>query len=86
MEELGFDVRPTSLLGVLENLFEFEGSTCHQIAHVYAVESRDIDALELDADLMVRDEGSPVRWYRRSELHAANPPLYPDGILQLLPS
>ena len=85
-EELGFDVEPTLLLGVVENLFEFEGIPGHEIVHVYAVESPDFDALNLDADLTILDEGSAVRWYTRSQFKARKPPLYPEGILDLLPA
>lgn len=36
-EELGFDITPVSLLGVLENHFELEGEPGHEIVHVYTV-------------------------------------------------
>jgi len=85
-EELGFDVEPTLLLGVMENLFEFEGMPGHEIVHVYAIESHEIDALGLDADLTILDQGNPVRWYTRSQFKARKPPLYPEGILDLLPA
>jgi 8-oxo-dGTP pyrophosphatase MutT (NUDIX family) len=84
-EELGFEVTPTSLLGVLENLFEFAGARGHEIVHVFAVESSEIDALSLDAELTILDKGNPVRWYTRSQFAAQKPPLYPAGILNLLP-
>lgn len=84
-EELGFEVTPTLLLGVLENLFEFEGARGHEIVHVYAVASSQIDALSLDAELTILDNGNSVRWYTRSQFAERNPPLYPEGILNLLP-
>ncbi|GAA1347735.1 NUDIX domain-containing protein [Arthrobacter roseus] len=85
-EELGFDVTPTSLLGVLENHFEFEGEPGHEIVHVYAVESSEIDALSLDTELTVLDDGSPVIWKRRDELESGRRPFYPAGVLELLPN
>lgn len=80
-EELNMELDDVWLLGVVENIFEYEGSTGHQIAHVFAVESTDIDSIALDAQLHVLDEGSPVRWIGIEQL---NRPLYPEGAGALL--
>ena len=83
-EELDVTVAPTELLGVIENLFEFEGRPGHEIVHVFALESAELDRVGLDASLSVLDAGNPVSWYAISDLRAGHPPLYPDGILDLL--
>lgn len=83
-EELDVAVTPTELLGVIENLFEFEGRSGHEIVHVFAVESAELDQVGLGACLSVLDTGDPIRWYPISDLRAGHPPLYPDGILDLL--
>ena len=80
-EELGMELDDVWLLGVVENIFEYEGSPGHQIAHVFAVESTDIDSIALDAQLHVLDEGSSVRWINIEQL---NRPLYPEGAGALL--
>lgn len=81
VEELGLPLIDVQLLGVVENIFEYEGEPGHQIAHVFAVHSRELDAIPLDAQLHVLDEGSPVGWRRISRIDR---PLYPAGVLDLL--
>lgn len=83
MEELGVTLDGVTLLAVVENIFEYEGSPGHEIAHVFAVHSTEIDALPLDAQLCVLDEGSPVRWVPFRE---ADRPFYPSGVADLLES
>lgn len=80
LEELGVSLGEVELLDVIENIFTHEGSPGHEIAHVYAVESAEIDAIPLDASLEVLDEGSPIRWV---PIESANP-LYPDGVERLV--
>ncbi len=80
-EELGVTLGAVELLGVVENIFEYEGNPGHEIAHVFAVESAEIDAIPLDARLWVLDEGSPVRWVL---IEGVNRPVYPAGITEIL--
>lgn len=81
VEELDVVLDTAQLLGVVENIFEYEGQPGHEIAHVFAVESGRLDAIPLDAKLRVLDEGSPVRWKLISEIDR---PVYPAGALELL--
>jgi ADP-ribose pyrophosphatase YjhB (NUDIX family) len=80
-EELGVSLHAVHLLGVVETIFEHEGQPGHEIVHVFSVESRDLDAIPLDAELHVLDEGSPVGWRRITGLDR---PLYPPGALRML--
>ncbi len=80
-EELDVTLGNVTLLGVIENIFEYEGHPGHEIAHVFALDSDDFKALPDDADLRVLDEGSTVRWV---PLDAAHAPLYPAGVRDLL--
>ncbi|MFT3887565.1 MAG: NUDIX domain-containing protein [Arachnia sp.] len=80
VEELGVTLGDVRLLGVVENIFEYEGRPGHEIAHVFAVESEEIDAIPLDAALHVLDEGSPIGWAPISD----GVPLYPEGVPELL--
>lgn len=79
MEELGVHVEHAELLGVYENIFVYEGEPAHEIAHIYAVHSAEIDALPLDARLHVLDEGSPVNWVAIDDIRAGIRPLFPSG-------
>lgn len=79
-EELDVTLDEVRLLGVLEDVFTFEGRPGHQIAHVYAVESAELASVSLDATLVVLDAGSTVRWV---PLDTAAP-IYPEGVRELL--
>lgn len=80
-EELGVALGVVELLGVIENIFEYEGQPGHEIAHVFAVDSAEIDAIPLDARLRVLDEGSPVRWV---PIRETSRPFYPTGVAGIL--
>ncbi|MDO5735696.1 MAG: NUDIX domain-containing protein [Propionibacteriaceae bacterium] len=84
-EELGCRIDSAQLLGVLENIFEYEGMPGHEIVHVFSVDSAELAALPIDVELRVLDEGSPVRWVPVNELLQGQPPLFPDGALRLVP-
>ena len=81
LEELDVVLGRVELLGVVENIFEYEGTPGHEIVHVFAVESTDLDTVPLDAQLQVLDEGSTVRWV---EIETADRPFYPTGILPMI--
>lgn len=83
VEELDVSLGTVRLLGVIENIFRYEGTAGHEIAHVFGVESADIDAIPLDARLHVLDAGQPVRWVPIAGLDR---PLYPEGSADLLPA
>ncbi|MCL2515336.1 MAG: NUDIX domain-containing protein [Microbacteriaceae bacterium] len=80
-EELDVALDQVELLGVTENLFEYEGQPGHEIVHVFGVESVDLAALPLDAHLIILDEGSPVSW---RPIDGLDRPLYPSGTFELL--
>lgn len=85
-EETGSEARVGRLLGVLENIFTFEGDLGHEIAYVFEVELEDRSLYERDAFEIVdvvggQDVRIPVLWVDPLRLDA---PLYPDGVLALL--
>lgn len=79
-EELDVAIDSAEPFGVLENRFAFEGNPGHEIVHVFAVHSAALDAVPLDAELVVLDEGSPVRWVPLD----TDVPVFPPGVLDLL--
>ena len=83
-EELDCELDEVELLGVIENIFEYEGLPGHEIAHVFAVRSSGLSAVPLDAELHILDEGSPVRWIAISELRDGSRPLFPYGAADYL--
>ena len=82
-EEIGQGLTDVVLLGVVENMFEWDGATAHEIVFVYAAAFRDPAAYEI-AEQRILDEadgGTRVVWRAAA---AASPPLYPEGIPDLV--
>ena len=84
LEELGVELDGSSLLTVAENIFMYEGAPGHEVAHIFAVDCASLDALPLDAELHVFDEGSPVRWVPIGDLRDDARPLFPAGAPEAL--
>jgi 8-oxo-dGTP pyrophosphatase MutT (NUDIX family) len=82
-EELDIALGAVALLRVIENIFEHEGHPGHEIAHVFAVESTDIDTIPLDAQLEILDAGTAVGW---APINDSTRVLYPSGVAELLDS
>ncbi len=84
-EELGAAVHDVAYLGTLENIFTFNGKPGHEIVLVY-------DGSFVDPSLYCREsligrEGShafKAVWKHLSDFVPSHPPLYPDGLLDLL--
>lgn len=79
MEELGVELDHAELLGVWESIFTYEGVPGHEIAHIFAVSSPELDAVPLDASLRILDEGSLVRWVPIDDIRSGIRVLYPSG-------
>ena len=85
-EELGAALAAVRLVGVLENLFVYEGRPRHEVVFVF-------DAAFADAALYARSElpvveaeadWSPARWRPLADFAAGAARLVPDGLLALL--
>ena len=85
-EELGAEVDDVTLLGVLENIFTYDGAPGHEIVFVF-------DARLVDATLYARDEidcgesdGAPftATWLSLRDAERDGVRLYPEGLLALL--
>jgi ADP-ribose pyrophosphatase YjhB (NUDIX family) len=78
-EELGTTLLAPRLLGVLENVFVFEGESGHEIVFVYAGELADPDVIPPGGGWF-QDNGEPmfVEW-RAVEDSGHLWPLYPGG-------
>lgn len=85
MEELGVDVQDPVLLGVLENLFVFEGQPGHEIVFVY--DAVFADRSLYDRPLLKGMEGeTPFEaiWLSKEQVQAGQGVLYPSGLQALL--
>lgn len=84
-EELGRKIEQVKLLGVIENLFMFDGKPGHEVVFIY-------DAVFCDRSIyeqtkVVGFEGQDeirVTWLDLSQRTPDSPPLYPDGMIKLL--
>ena len=83
-EELSAEITDVRLLGVLENLFEFDGADGHEIIFVYDarfVDGSMYDQMEISG--MEREKAFAAHWIDPSAPQNGRP-LYPDGLLGLL--
>ena len=83
-EELSCEITDLDLLGVLENLFTFDGGDGHEVVFVY-------DARLMDSSLYERPVVIGVEGGSEFTAHWIDPaapdnawPLYPEGLLDLL--
>lgn len=83
-EELAVDLTGVQLLGMLENVFEFEGRPGHEIVVVYAADIADPAFYERPDPGPILDEGTPVRWLPLADVVAGRAVLYPDGLVDLV--
>jgi 8-oxo-dGTP pyrophosphatase MutT (NUDIX family) len=84
-EEIAADLLDVRYLGMLENIFTYEGWCGHEI--VLAYDARLADASLYEKESLPGDElGTPFKalWKRLDEFGPGKPPIYPDGLLELI--
>jgi NADH pyrophosphatase NudC (nudix superfamily) len=79
MEEIGEELRNVRYLGTLENIFTYQGEMGHEIVLVYA-------SLYQRERLKGDELGHQFEavWVSLEALREGQPPIYPDGLLELL--
>lgn len=90
MEEIKVDVTDIRYIGTLENIFVHEGEPGHEIVLLYdghfVDDHMNDDSIivqgEDDGELLYEAMWKPIDFFREAEA----PPLYPDGLLELLDS
>ena len=84
-EEISTDLIGVQYLGTLENIFIYEGRHGHEIVMVY--DGRLSDDSLYKKELIAGDEfGHPFKavWKHLEDFKPGMPPVYPDGLLDLL--
>lgn len=84
-EEIGAEVADVRYLGMLENIFVYEGRRGHEIVLVY--DGRLVDESYYEAEVIEGDElGHRFKaiWKRLGDFDPDRLPVYPDGLLALL--
>ena len=85
-EEIGVAVTDVRLLGVLENVFTYEGAPGHEIVFVF--DARLADASLYARATLVGEESNGhtfvAQWLPLETFAPGGPPLHPDGLYALL--
>ena len=84
-EEIAADLVEVRYVGMLENIFTYEGRRGHEIVLVY--DGRLTDASLYENEVIEGDEmGERFKavWIRLDEFGEGKPPVYPEGLLALL--
>lgn len=85
-EEINVDIGDLSFLGVLENIYTFNGGSYHEVVLVY--DGRLIESHLYDQALILGKEvnGDDIRtmWKSLDEFTSGKSILYPEGLLNLL--
>ena len=86
LEELNVELGEIVLLGVLENIFTYEGEPGHEIVFVF--DARLVDESLYGRDLITGEESNGQRfealWLPVHDFGPGGPPLYPHGLYDLL--
>jgi ADP-ribose pyrophosphatase YjhB (NUDIX family) len=81
VEEIGQELTDVRLLGVLENIFEWRGSTAHEIVFLFRAAFADPAAYQIaEQRILDNDDRARVIWRPAG---ATWPPLYPAGVAEL---
>jgi len=86
-EEVGAEVENLKLVGVLENIFVYEGAQGHEIVFVYDAEFKDRAIYgrgEIQGYQAEADAGFVARWRSPEEMKLQGIRLVPEGLADLL--
>ncbi len=84
-EELGVELVGVRYMATLENIFVHEEQRGHEIVMLYEATLADPSLYERET-ISVDENGKilTARWMPLQKFHAGGPPLYPDGLPELL--
>ena len=80
-EELGQRLAEVRLLGVLENIFPWHGGTEHEVVFIFSAAFADPAAYDVEEQPILDNPERRVLWRPAG---AVSPPLYPDGLAELI--
>ena len=84
-EEIGTEIEDLTYIGMIENLFVYDGKLGHEIVLVYEANFVDSHLYQVES-VRCRDDGEEfvAMWKSIAEFRAGKAPLYPEGLLDLL--
>jgi ADP-ribose pyrophosphatase YjhB (NUDIX family) len=80
-EEIGQRLTGVRRLGVLENIFPWQGGTEHEVVFIFSAAFADQAAYKIEEQVIADDTESRVVWRAPG---AVSPPLYPAGLTELI--
>ena len=80
-EEIGQELTDVRLLGVLENIFGWQGGTEHEVVFIFAAAFASAAAYEIEEQPILDNPDRRVLW---RPPNAVSPPLYPAGLTGLI--
>ena len=86
LEELGAEITNIRFLGVLENIFVFNGEPGHEIVMVFDGQFTDSSIYRQEELIANEDNGQPMKvlWLPLNEFSTDTAPLYPQGLSEFL--
>lgn len=84
-EEMGVQIRDLSYIGMIENIFTYDGKPGHEIVLVY--EANFVDSLLYKLkSVRLKDNGDwlTAMWKPMADFRSGSTILYPEGLLDLL--
>lgn len=86
LEEVGAQVSNLRYVGVVENLFTYNGEKGHEIVLVYDGDFVDKSFYETDSIIGAEDDGTPFKamWKPLDVFRKGEALLYPNGVLGLI--
>jgi len=82
-EEIGQRLTGVRLLGVLENIFSWQGGAEHEVVFIFRAALADEAAYEIE-DQVIADDTEPKSRVLWRPPEAVSPPLYPAGLTELI--
>jgi ADP-ribose pyrophosphatase YjhB (NUDIX family) len=82
-EEISQQLTGVRLLGVLENIFPWQGGTEHEVVFIYSAAFVDEAAYEIEEQVIADDTEPKSRVLWRAP-GTVSPPLYPAGLTELI--
>jgi 8-oxo-dGTP pyrophosphatase MutT (NUDIX family) len=85
-EEIGAEMRSPRFMGVLENIFTYNGESGHEIVFIYDGELANSDLYSVNPIPGMEDNGMKIRacWMPLDAFRTKNETLYPTGLLELI--
>jgi ADP-ribose pyrophosphatase YjhB (NUDIX family) len=80
-EEIGQRLTEVRRIGVLENIFPWQGGTEHEVVFIYTAAFADAAAYEIQEQVIADDTENRVIWRTPGTV---SPPLYPAGLPELI--